>query len=108
MLHLRGHLRFYFTRHLEMHQNVKKKMHFMLQVMTQLTVQSRGAPDDATLGGAPKDTLSHLHKNTQDGSFEVAQKGTLEVALELHLWLHLFILKCVQIINAQMCTKLFI
>ena len=79
-----------------MHQNVKKKMHFMLQVMIQLTVQSKGAPDDATLGGAPKDTLSHLHKNTQDGSFEVARKGTLEVALELHLCLHLFMLKCVQ------------
>ena len=32
-----------------------------------------------------KHAFSDLHKDTQDGAFEVALKGTLEVALELHL-----------------------
>ena len=50
--------------------------------MIHLTVQSRGALE-RTFDGAPKDTLSDLHKD--------AQKGAYEVALELHLWLHLLL-----------------
>ena len=67
-----------------MSKNAKKKMHFTLQLMIHLIVQSRGAPE-GTFDGAPKDNLSDLHKNSQEGVFEVALKGALEVALELHL-----------------------
>ena len=48
--------------------------------MIHLTVQSRGAPE-GTLEGAPNDALTNLHKDAQEGVFEVA--------LRLHLWLHL-------------------
>ena len=71
-----------------MHKNVKKKIHFTLQLMIRLTVQSRGAPEN-TFDGATKDPLRDLHEDAQEGSCEVALKGALEVALELHLWLHL-------------------
>ena len=70
-----------------MHNNVKKKIHFTLQLMIHFTVQSRGAPE-CTFDGAPKDGLSDLHKDAQRGTFEVTLKDELEVALELHLWLH--------------------
>ena len=71
-----------------MYKNVKEKMHFILHLMIHLTVQSRGAPE-ATLEGAPNDDLSNLHKDAQERAVEVALKGTVEVALGLHLWLHL-------------------
>ena len=48
--------------------------------MIHLTAQSRGAPE-GTLEGAPNDALTNLHKDAQEGVFEVA--------LGLHLWLHL-------------------
>ena len=67
-----------------MYKNVREKMHFMLQLMIHLTVQSRGAPE-GTLEGAPSDALSNLHKDAQEGTFEVALKGALEGALGLHL-----------------------
>ena len=74
-----------------MHKYVKKKTHFMLQFVTHLTVQSRGAPKD-TLNGSSKDALGNLYKDTEEGGFEVA--------LEFHLWLHLLMQslmqKCVQ------------
>ena len=35
--------------------------------------------------------LSGLHKDAQEGAFEITRKGSLEVALDLHLWLHLWI-----------------
>ena len=66
-----------------MHKNMKKKMHFTLQLMIYLTVQPRSAPV-GKFDGAPKDALRELHKD--------AQKGALEVVLELHLWLHLWFL----------------
>ena len=69
-----------------MYKNVKEKMHFMLQIMVHLAVQSRGATK-GTLEGAPNDTLSNLHKDTQEGAFEVALKGALKIVLKLHLWL---------------------
>ena len=50
-------------------------------------MQSRGAPE-GTFDAAPKDTLSDLHINAQEDVCEVALKGALEVALDLHLWLH--------------------
>ena len=62
---------------------MRKKTHFTLQLMIHLTVQSRGAPEH-TLDGAPKDALSNLHNDSQDGACEVSLKGTLEVALEFH------------------------
>ena len=49
--------------------------------MIPLTVQSRGAPEGA-LEGASDDSLTNLHKDAQDGVFEVALKGVLE-ALQL-------------------------
>ena len=70
-----------------MYKNVKKKMHFMLHLLIHLTVQPRGEPE-GTHEGVPNDTLTNLHK-TGD-AFEVALKDTLEVALGLYLWLHLF------------------
>ena len=63
-------------------------MHFMLQLMIHLTVQSWGALD-GTFDGVPKDALSDLHKDVQEGAGEVALKGSLEVTGELYLWLHL-------------------
>ena len=56
--------------------------------MIHLAVQSRGAPE-CTLEGAPNDALSNLHKDPQEGAFEIALKGVLQVALGLHRWLHL-------------------
>ena len=53
---------------------MKKKIHFTLQLMIYLTVKSRGPPE-GKFDGAPKDNLWDLHKD--------AQKGALEVALEL-------------------------
>ena len=71
-----------------MPKNVKKKMHFTLELMIHLSVNWRGATED-TFDGAPKDALSDLHKDAQKVVFEVAPKDALEVALELHLCLHL-------------------
>ena len=59
-----------------------------MHLMIHLAVQSRGAPE-CTLEGAPNDALSNLHKDPQEGAFEIALKGVLEVALGLHRWLHL-------------------
>ena len=80
MLHLNVRLMFYFREHLKMYKYVKEKIHFILLLMIHLTVQSRGAPE-GTLEGAPNDALTNLHKDAQEGVFEVA--------LGLHLWLHL-------------------
>ena len=44
-------------------------------------MQSRGAPE-GTFDGAPKDTLSDLHKGAQEGVCEVALKGALEASLQ--------------------------
>ena len=57
-----------------------KKMHFTLQLVIHLTVQSRGAPE-GTYYGEPKDALSDIHNNVQEGAFEVLLKGTHEDAL---------------------------
>ena len=40
-----------------------KKIHFTLQLIIHLIVQSRGAPE-GPFDGAPKDALSDLHKDT--------------------------------------------
>ena len=47
-----------------------------------MTMQSRDTPE-GTFDGAPRDTLSDLHKDAQEGVCEFALKGALEVALEL-------------------------
>ena len=62
-------------------------MHFMLQLMIHLTVQSRSTPE-GTFDGAPKEALSDLHKDAQKGACEIALLGALQVALPLHLWFH--------------------
>ena len=67
-----------------MYKNGKEKMHFILQLMIHLTVQSSGAAE-GTLEGAPNDALSNLHKDAQEGAFEVALKGAHEVAFGLYL-----------------------
>ena len=60
---------------------------------------------EGTFNDAPKDTLSDLHKDPQDGACEVALKGALEIPLELHLWLHLLMQwlmhKCVQNVSSN-------
>ena len=76
MLHVGAHPRFDFSEHLKMHKNAKKKSQFTLKLMIHLIVQSRG-----TFDGALKDALRMM------GAYEVALKGALQVALELHLWL---------------------
>ena len=53
-------------------------------------MQSKDAPE-GTLKGEPNDTLSKPHKDAEEGAFEVALKGALEVILGLNLWLHLLI-----------------
>ena len=71
-------------------------MHFTLYLMIHLTVQSRDAPE-GTFDGAPKGALRMM------GTCEIAPKGALEVALELHLWLHLLMQwlmhKCVKMVH---------
>ena len=71
-----------------MHRNVKRKMHFMLQLMIHLTEQSKFVPE-GTFDGSTKEALSSLHKDAQESALEVALKSALEVALESHLWLYL-------------------
>ena len=66
---------FHFREHLKMHKTVKKKMHFALQLMIHLTVQSRGVPE-GTFDGAPKDALRMM------SACEVALKSACEVALK--------------------------
>ena len=65
-----------------MYKNVKKKMHFTLQLMSHLPVPSRGAPE-GTFDCVLKDALRVI------GACEIALKGALEVPFVLHLWLHL-------------------
>ena len=78
MLHLNARLKFYVREHLRMDKNAKEKMHFILHLMIHLTVLSRGAPNDG---------LSNLHKDAQEGVFEVALNGAL-VHLMVDLMLH--------------------
>ena len=47
-----------------MHENVKKNMHFIHQLMIHLTVQPRGALE-GTFDSAPKNELTDLHKDEQ-------------------------------------------
>ena len=67
-------------------------------------MQSRSAPG-GRFDDAPKDTLSDLHKDAQEGVCEVALKGALEVAFELHLWLHFLMQwlmhECVQNVSSN-------
>ena len=65
----------------------KENHAFYAELITHSTMWSRGAPQ-GTLDGVPKDTFSDLHKDAQEGVCDVAVKGALEAALELHLWLH--------------------
>ena len=58
-------------------------------------MQSRGA-SEGTFDSVPKDTLSNLHKDAQEGACEVELKGALKVALELHLLIQWLINECVQ------------
>ena len=83
MLHVGAHPRFDFSEHLKMHKNAKKKSHFTLKLMIHLIVQSRD-----TFDGALKDALRMM------GACEVALKSALQVALELQLWLNLF-MQCI-------------
>ena len=59
---------------------------FQAEFIIHSTLPSRGGPE-GTFDGAPKDTLRDLYKDTQEGVCEVALKGALKVALELHQWL---------------------
>ena len=63
-----------------MHKNLKKKVHFTLQLMIQLTVQSKDAPDD-TLDGAPRMHLAI--------SIKMHKKVHLRLHVRVHLRLHL-------------------
>ena len=53
---------------------MRKKIHFMLQLMIHQKLQV-----------APKNALSNLHIDTQVYTFEVALKRALEVVLKMHL-----------------------
>ena len=66
-----------------MHNNMKKKMHFTLQLMIYLILKSIGAPEGTT-DDAPKNSLSDLYKYAQEGACEVA----VELYLSLHLLMH--------------------
>ena len=63
-------------------------------------MQSRCA-SEGTFDSLPKDTLSNLHKDAQEGACEVALKGALKVALELHLLIQWLIHECVQNISCN-------
>ena len=54
-------------------------MHFTLQLMIHLTMQSRGAPD-GTFNGRFNNALSDLHIDVQDGTCDVALNSAFEVA----------------------------
>ena len=99
MLYLRAHLRTYFREHLKILRNVEKKMHFTLLLLIHLTVQSRSA-NEGTFNGASRDALRDFHKNAQEGKFELALKGALDVAPVIAL--------ADAITNAQICTRWFI
>ena len=58
-------------------QYCKENDAFCTELIIHLTMQSRGEPE-GTFDDAPKDTLSDLHKDAQEGV-----KGAHEVALEL-------------------------
>ena len=62
----------------------KENHAFYAELITQLTMQSRGALE-GTFDGTPKDTFSDLHKDAQEGVCEVELKSALEAALELQL-----------------------
>ena len=63
-------------------QYCKENDAFCTELIIHLTMQSRGEPE-GTFDGAPKDTLSDLRKDAQEGVCEVALKGAHEVALVL-------------------------
>ena len=97
MLHLNVLLMFYFREHLKMYKNVRKKMHFILLLIIQLTVQSRNA-SEGTLEGEPNDALSNLHKDAHPhpGStsnlmvhLSINMSVQLRVPLMIHLKAHL-------------------
>ena len=70
--------------------NIVKNYAFYAELIIHSTLQSRSAPG-GRFDGAPKDTLNDLHKDAQEGICEVALRAALDVALELHLWLHFLI-----------------
>ena len=88
MLHLNARLRFYFREPLKNIQKCEENDPFYAALMIHLIVQSRGA-SEGTLERAPNGALSSLHKDAQEGAFDVALKCALESGLGLHLWLHL-------------------
>ena len=55
---------------------MKKKMPFMLQLMIHLTVKAR-MHLRVDLRVHLKDVLSNLHKDEQEGTFEVTLKGPI-------------------------------
>ena len=63
--------------------HIVKNDAFYAELIIHSRMQSRSAPG-GRFDGAPKDTLSDLHKDAQEGVCEVA----LKVAFEFHLWLH--------------------
>ena len=63
-------------------QYCKENDAFYAELTIHLTMHSRDA-SEGTFDGAPKDTLSDLHKDAQEGVCEVALKAAHEVALEL-------------------------
>ena len=69
---------------------MQKNDTFYAELITHSKMQSRSAPG-GRFDGAPKDTLNDLHKDAQEGVCEVALKAALDVAFELHLWLHFLI-----------------
>ena len=70
--------------------NIVKNYAFYAELIIHSTMQSRSAPG-GRFDGVPKDTLNDLHKDAQEGVCEVALRAALDVALELHLWLHFLI-----------------
>ena len=61
--------------------HIVKNDAFYAELIIHSRMQSRSAPG-GRFDGAPKDTLSDLHKDAQEGVCEVALKGALEASLQ--------------------------
>ena len=84
MLHWNVRLMFYFTWALKNVQKCEGKDVFYPLLNDSFDSAIKGCTWD-TPESATNDALSNLHKDAQEGAFEVALKGALEVALGLHL-----------------------
>ena len=77
MMHLNARIRFCFREHSKNVQKSEGKDEFYAAINDSNAI--KGSPE-GTRERAPNYALSNLHEDAQEGAFEVALKGALEVA----------------------------